>query len=116
MDGGEIDKLLALVGFFGTISMAIYWGCRIEMEKIRARNRASEESVTQQSLNALREEVERLRDTSTKFDVSFDASLSRLEERVDRLETRAAAALTAVNLQPKVDEEQQPRAQVLGNG
>jgi len=44
---------------------------------------------------ALRAEVERLRDTSTKFDMSFDAGLTRLEERVARVEAERMAAVTS---------------------
>lgn len=38
---------------------------------------------------ALRREVAALRETTTKFDMSFDAAISRLEGRVDRLEEPA---------------------------
>jgi len=43
-------------------------------------------------LAAMREEIATLRDTSTKFDMSFDAALSRLEGRVDRIEDNRAAS------------------------
>lgn len=49
------------------------------------------EDVTQQ-IDALRAEVARLRDTSTQFDMSLEHSVERLEERVARIETKAAAA------------------------
>ena len=47
------------------------------------------------TLEELRREVQALRETTTKFDMAFDASLSRLEERVDRIEERSAATRAA---------------------
>ena len=43
-------------------------------------------------LDRLQEDMTSLRDTTTKFDMSFDASLERLERRMDFIETRAAAS------------------------
>ena len=39
-------------------------------------------------LTALRNEVASLRDTTTRFDMSFDAAITRLEDRVDRVEVK----------------------------
>jgi polyhydroxyalkanoate synthesis regulator phasin len=44
---------------------------------------------------ALRREVAALRETTTKFDVSFDAAVCRLEERVQTLENSRRGAGTA---------------------
>ena len=46
------------------------------------------EDVTRQ-LQAIRREIVDLRDTSTQFDLSLEHSLQRLEERVNRGETKA---------------------------
>ena len=48
-------------------------------------------------LQALRDEVARLRDTSTKFDLSFDAGLTRLEGRVERTERDAAGVSSSLS-------------------
>ena len=42
----------------------------------------------QGTLNALREEVKQLRDTSMSYDLSFDAAMQRMENRVENLERR----------------------------
>lgn len=66
-------------------------------------------------LQALRAEVEKLRDTSTKFDLSFDAGLTRLENRVERTEQDAASvssSLTAVLL--RLEEQRGTGQQVIG--
>lgn len=44
-----------------------------------------------QQIAALRQEVAALRDTSTQFDVSLEHNVQRLEERMERVETKAAA-------------------------
>lgn len=42
-------------------------------------------------LNALREEVRALRDTSMQYDLSFDNSLQRMEQRMSSVERRVNA-------------------------
>lgn len=44
-----------------------------------------------QQIAALRQEVAALRDTSTQFDMSLEHNVQRLEERMGRVETKAAA-------------------------
>ena len=43
-------------------------------------------------LDRLQEEMTALRDTSTKFDMSFDAALDRLEQRMERVEEHQVTA------------------------
>ncbi len=57
-----------------------------------------------QQIATLRQEVAALRDTSTQFDVSLEHSVQRLEERMGRVETKAAAAQAA---RPSFPAEQQ---------
>ena len=52
----------------------------------------------------MRAEIAGLRDTSTQFDMSLEHSVERLEERVGRIETKAAPRPTTYT-QP---EESQP--------
>ena len=46
-----------------------------------------------EEMAALREEFSRLRETTGKFDMSFDAALDRLEERVRTLEQARRTAV-----------------------
>lgn len=55
-----------------------------------------------QQLQALRAEVTSLKDTSHQFDVSFDEALTRLEQRVGRIETKAAAPAPAPHEIPTI--------------
>ena len=45
-----------------------------------------------EEVRALRRQVEQMQSTCHQFDLSFDAALSRLEERVHRVESKLSAA------------------------
>jgi hypothetical protein len=57
----------------------------IELQ-LRLKNEGGSEVAAQ--MNALREEVRSLRDTTMQYDMSFDAALQRMEQRVGHLERR----------------------------
>ncbi len=65
---------------------------RAEVERIRAGAAATgrhDAGLTRDAaarLDALSEEIHTLRDTTTQFDMTFDAALERLERRLERLE------------------------------
>lgn len=63
-----------------------------DMAEIRARTAAQPSSQVAEELSKMRREMAELRETSTKFDMSFDAALTRLEQRVDRIEDGNAVA------------------------
>lgn len=44
------------------------------------------------SVEALREEVRSLRDTTTQYDLSFDTALQRMEQRIEGVESRVQDA------------------------
>jgi len=62
------------------------------LEEIKARSRATADEGTRLALAELRAEVQALRETTTRFDISFAAALNRLEERVKRVETRVPSS------------------------
>ena len=86
--GEELIGIIAVSGLFGWIPIMVYMKHKIHLEQIRLQGKTSAETL--QTLEDLRSEVRQLRDTSTKFDVAFDAALDRMEERVNRLEGRVA--------------------------
>ncbi len=92
-----MDDLVQLLGacfLFGWIPITVYWKHKIRFEEVRAQNRhqgSSDDAATLNALQELRQDVQALRDTTTKFDMTFDAALDRLEARVERVETRTAA-------------------------
>ena len=48
------------------------------------------DAVTEE-LKALKQQMAELRDTTTRYDISFDAALQRIESRVGHLENKVSA-------------------------
>ncbi len=67
---------------------AIYTHHRRKMEELRLQQRGNVSEPVRAELNALREEVRQLRDTSMSYDISFDSALQRMEQRVGNIETQ----------------------------
>jgi hypothetical protein len=86
-----IAGIIASIGMTGWIPVMVWWKHRIRLEEIRTQRNAGLNEETVQALREVQRELRDLRDTSTKFDLSFDAGISRLEERVMRLEQRATS-------------------------
>lgn len=59
-----------------------------KLAEIKMRTGTKVTPQVEAELSALRREVAELRDTATNYDMSFDAALTRLEQRVDRVEQR----------------------------
>jgi len=94
----DFDSLIPLAGISipllaigGGIVQNVLKSQERRMEMRLQAQQGKNEDVTRQ-IEALRVEVVALRDTSTQFDMSLEHSVERLEERVGRMETKAAAA------------------------
>lgn len=71
----------------------------LQMQAQQGRNDAAA-----QQIDALRQEVAALRDTSTQFDVSLEHNVQRLEDRMGRVEIKTASAQAA----PPASHTEQP--------
>ena len=94
---GDLTPVLGVLGVFGGIAGVIAAFGWARAEKIRAMGRAGKSSgVADDALlaeiKALKAQMQEMQSTGHQFDISFDATLTRLEERVNRLETKSAAA------------------------
>lgn len=69
-----------------------------KMAEIKARTASGLSSEVRAELSEIKTQLALLRDTTTKFDMTFDAALTRLEERVDRVELRQAGGTAADTL------------------
>lgn len=70
--------------------------------KIKAEAGSNLSQALREELDAIKREIVALRDTSTKFDMSFDAALTSLEQRMERVESKQAeSAYPAVPAQPE---------------
>jgi hypothetical protein len=94
--GGEFLGLVAILMVFGTPLVLQFAKARerIAMMKMQAPQAPDQEIIRQ--LDALRQEIAQLRDTSTQFDLSHNNALERLEQRVSSLETKGVATASIV--------------------
>jgi uncharacterized coiled-coil DUF342 family protein len=90
MNPDWIIGLVAVFLIFGGGNVLKSWfETRAEIERIRLQQgnaRTADNSEVMQALQELRREVSELRETSTRFDMSFDAAVTSLEQRVERVE------------------------------
>jgi TolA-binding protein len=104
--------IVAIGGGFLTAIVATLAKHQQKMAELRLRSRAGVPEELQAQIREIKQQMNEIRDTGTRFDMSFDAALTRLEERVDRLETRqvtmganqngAADAEATATLTPRV--------------
>ena len=92
MSGEETAVMIVMSVMSVPLAGIITWH-RQQIEKIRASKPSSSPSSNLDAavlaeLNQVKEQLLALRDTTTKFDLSFDASLDNMEERMKRVEER----------------------------
>lgn len=63
-----------------------------EMAKIKAHQGSQLSEEVRSEMREMKAQLAELRDTTTKFDLSFDAALTQIEERVERVEVRQSAS------------------------
>ena len=90
-----LAPLLGIPFVFGIPLMAIWTSHVRKMAEIKSRGDDGKgASALRNEVAALRAEVESLRDTTTKFDLSFDSQLTQLETRMERAESKASVDLS----------------------
>ena len=82
-------EVIAVICLFGWIPLKVIFNHRQRMAEIKARLVQSNVASVMAAVEELRSELRQLRDTAMRYDMSFDAALTRMEERVDRMETRS---------------------------
>lgn len=96
-----ISDVLEPLAFFGGIAMIVWASAKAKLEHRKLDMRLGQPQETRGSLaedkvlaelKAMQQQMAEMQSTGHQFDISFDAALSRLEERVSRVETRAALA------------------------
>lgn len=84
----EIGTLIPIVALSIPI-VAIWTAHQRKMLELRLRLKGEVPQELKAELDELKAQLGQLRDTTTKFDMSFDAAITRLEDRMDRVEGRA---------------------------
>ncbi len=73
---------------------AIITSHRQKLAEIKARSASGLAPEIRAELSEIKNQLADLRDTTTKFDMTFDAALGRLEARVGRVEARTTGGVT----------------------
>ena len=85
-----MEGIIAVTLIFGIPVIAILTNHVRKMEEIRSQRGQSADANVVGEIRALKEQFNELRDTTTKYDMSFDAALQRIENRVNHLEGRVS--------------------------
>lgn len=88
---GEFIGLVAVVCIFGTPIVAIITNHYRKLAEMRMQSGAQGNSVVVEEMQKLKQQMAELRDTTTRYDISFDAALQRIESRVGHLENKVSA-------------------------
>ena len=101
IDSDGLTAVVVTISSFGGTALIIWTSMKARIARIKAEAEArritaapvSDSSVTAE-LKAFRQQIADMSSTGHQFDLSFDEALNRLEGRINRLETKAAAAPT----------------------
>lgn len=89
MHGPELlIPLMGIVAVFSIPVTAIWTSHRQKMMEMQMRAQNQGNSNVVAEMNALRDEVRALRDTTMQYDLSFDTALQRMEQRMEGMERR----------------------------
>lgn len=107
----DIGPIFGPLSFFSGISLLIWIKHKAKMERMRVERQlmqpfwpqpvAPQDPSVLAELRALKQQINEMQSTCHQFDISFDAALSRLESRIERLETRQAATAVTVDSSPQ---------------
>ena len=102
---GDVVGLVAVICVFGIPLSAIWTSHRRKMVEMQLRLRQDGDVGTRASVEALREELRSLRETTMQYDLSFDSALQRMERRVEDVERRVTSTVTSASLETNRGEE-----------
>lgn len=88
----DIAPLLACGLLFGIPIVSILTKHQRKMLEMRLQSGRGGDETLRAELDALRQEVQSLRNTSMQYDISFDSALQRMEARMAHYERRNTAA------------------------
>jgi hypothetical protein len=104
----DIIELVSIILFvvFGTPTiMFTVWQLTKSRERIarmQVEARTGRDQDVARQFDDLRQEISRLRDTCTQFDVSHDNALERLEQRMRTLESRTVSTISTPGEPPRL--------------
>ncbi len=89
--------LVAVAGVFGIPIIAVLTAHHRKLVEMRLKSAQTADHGVLAELQALKHQITELRDTTTKYDMSFDSALQRLESRMGHLESRVSVVEQSPN-------------------
>ena len=108
MSPSDILWLAGIAGTTSVLMMPVFIVRQVlkHREKLAAlKNKVDGSPALAAEIAALRREMTELRETSTRFDMSFDAALSQIENRLHRVEENKPGAANVYNTPPTEEYE-----------
>lgn len=88
-------NILEFLGFCGGVGLLVLANSKAKIDRMKAERQtwqqpAASDPALLEEMKAMRRQISEMQNTGHQFDISFDAALNRLEERVSRVETKTA--------------------------
>src|SRR5438132_1012954 len=83
-----MEEMAAIAVFFMLVGLPIILHHQRKMAEMRVKSGSSGDQTLMSELLQLKAQIAEMRDSTTKYDLSFDAALQRIESRVGHLESR----------------------------
>lgn len=85
---GILVPIVAIVMIFGAPMVHIFTEHRRKIVQMQIESRAQTDNAWREEAAKLRDEINLLRDTSTRYDISLEDTLQRVEQRLQNVEMR----------------------------
>lgn len=89
-----IVTMFGIIGVFGLPFSVLWMQHKRKMLELQLRMHTQGDANVTAQLEAMRQELRQLRDTTMQYDLSFDTALQRMESRIETLERRAVTGET----------------------
>ena len=86
---GELIAITAILCVFGIPIVAILAEHKRKMAEMGMKSGAGNPNMISE-LQEMKRQIEELRDTTTRYDISFDSALQRLESRMNHMEQKVS--------------------------
>jgi uncharacterized protein HemX len=88
---GTIAVLIPILAVIGIFILPVWTAHQRKMMELKLQAGQKADDNLLQELQSLKAQITDLRDTTTRYDMSFDSALQRIESRVGHLETRVSS-------------------------
>ena len=93
-----MPEVIAALLICGLPIVAIVTSHQRKMMEMKLKLGAQSQAAPSSELQDLRRVIDELRDTTTRYDISFDAALQRMDSRMNNVEQKLAAVEGEVQL------------------